>query len=183
MEKSKEFVAEYVYVSSSDFKLPYIIINKTYQYLLPYYHTNPQFEANEIIPGIYLGNILSAYDKKKLHELGISHVLSVIEGFDPPYPNDFTYLVVNSLDTTNTNLSEVFHKTNAFIDSTFENNQKILIHCSYGVSRSATVLCAFLIKTFGFTVEKAIETIKQNRQIIRPNSGFVQQLELYAESL
>ena len=118
--------------------------------LLKYYSNNKNiFEANEIINGIYLGNINSVYDIEKLKRLGITHIISVIGGFIPPYPDDFNYLVINALDTQNTNLFDSFETSNDFIDDAIMDNSKILIHCQMGRSRSVTILAAYMIKNFG----------------------------------
>ena len=170
---------EYIDVPSDDVKLPYSLYTKLYQNIIPYYHTNPQFEAHEILPGVYLGNILSSYDKIGLTNLNISHIISVIEGYEPPFPNDFNYLVVNSLDTKNTNISEIFNKTNDFLENVYENKKNVLIHCSYGISRSTTILCAFIIKKFGINVQRSLEMIKNKRSIVNPNSGFIEQLNQF----
>lgn len=152
--------------------------------LLKYYSNNKDiFEANEIMKGIYLGNINSVYDIEKLKSVGITHVISVIGGFIPPYPEDFNYLVINALDTSNTDLFENFESTNDFIDDAMMENSNILIHCQAGRSRSVTILAAYIIKTFGLDVKTTIDIIKNKRNIIEPNKYFINQLERYYNSL
>lgn len=152
--------------------------------LMKYYGYNRNiFEANEILNGIYLGNINSVYDFDKLKSLGITHIISVIGGFIPPYPDDFNYLVINALDTPYTELSDNFDTANDFIDDAIMDNSKILIHCQAGRSRSATILAAYIIKTFGIEVGLVISLIKNKRSIIEPNKYFVSQLENYYAEL
>lgn len=152
--------------------------------LMKYYGYNRNvFEANEILSGIYLGNINSVYDFDKLKSLGITHIISVIEGFIPPYPDDFNYLVINALDTQNTNLIDSFEVSNDFIDDAVMDNSKILIHCQAGRSRSVTILAAYMIKTFGMEVELVLNLIRNKRSIIEPNKYFVSQLEKYYNEL
>jgi protein-tyrosine phosphatase len=172
---------EYQNIKSEDYnifyymQIPYI---RTQQLYLSYF-TNPKFEATKIIDGIYLGNVESSYDYKKLKELGITHIISVIAGYEPPFPNDFNYLVVCATDSENTELQDVFEKTNTFIDKAFEENGKVLIHCVAGRSRSVTILSVYLIKTFGMDVDKIISIVKEKRDIICPNPGFLKQLNDY----
>jgi hypothetical protein len=152
--------------------------------LLKYYSPNKDiFEANEIITGIYLGNINSVYDIEKLKNLGITHIISVIGGFIPPYPDDFNYLVINALDTSNTELFDKFDVSNDFIDDAMMDNSKILIHCQAGRSRSATILAAYMIRTFGMEVDLTLSLIKNKRSIIEPNKYFVSQLKKYYDDL
>ena len=167
---------------NNDYSLNYYLFDlyaKTRCTLNYYFNTECKFEANEIIYGLYLGNINSVYDSKTLKDLDIQNVISVIAGFEPPFPTDFNYLVVNALDTENTDLTKNFEKTNRFIEEAYENNEKVLIHCMAGRSRSASIVIAFLIKTFGITPETCIDIIKSKRDIIGPNKAFLQQLKKY----
>lgn len=49
-----------------------------------------------------------------------------------------------------------------------------------GISRSATVVCAYLVATTPMIVSEAIEFVQQKRSIVHPNSSFQRQLEAYA---
>lgn len=140
-----------------------------------------EFEAQKIIDGIYLGNINSVYDYEELKKLGITHIISVVAGFYPYLSDDknFNYLILNALDTENTDLSEYFEICNNYIDEALENNNKLLIHCMAGRSRSVTILCAYIIKKFGMNVENSLKSIKNKRNIIEPNQGFLKQLQEY----
>ena len=149
-----------------------------------YYSNNENaFEADEIVYGLYLGNINSVYDKKTLKELGITNIISVLAGFDAPFPEDFNYLIINALDNENTDLSKIFEDTNSFIEKAFENNEKILVHCMAGRSRSASVIIAYLIKTFGINAKTSISMLKNKRAIVQPNNSFIKQLNDYYSSL
>lgn len=141
------------------------------------------FEANEIIDNFYIGDVNSSFAYNSLKEKGITNIISVITGFEPPFSDEFNYLVVDALDTENTDISAVFEATNKFLDNIFENNEKVLIHCLRGRSRSATILCAFLIKKFGMKLDKILELMKDKREVIAPNTHFCEQLEKYYRRL
>lgn len=53
---------------------------------------------------------------------------------------------------------------------------KTLIHCVAGVSRSASLCLAYLVKYEGYTLRDSYSTVKNLREIIRPNVGFFKQL-------
>lgn len=171
-------------VDTSDYNLIYYM-NGIYTKLncIMCSYNNNIFEANEIIDGIYIGNINSVYDVKKIKELGITHIISVLAGFIPPFTNDFNYLVLNALDTINTDMSKNFKSTNKFIDDALENYGKVLIHCMAGRSRSVTILAAYIINIYGFPVEKTLNFIKSKRNIIQPNNSFKNQLTYYYDEL
>ena len=52
-----------------------------------------------------------------------------------------------------------------------------------GVSRSATVICAYLVATRGMTAEEAISFTKSQRGVVRPNNGFARQLKEYEKQI
>jgi len=60
---------------------------------------------------------------------------------------------------------------------------KVLVHCVQGISRSATVVCAFLMAFYGWAPTKAVAFVKGKRWIAEPNFGFVAQLHEYEKTL
>ena len=155
---------------------PYYIFNSLYSYTKYLNIFENKFEASEIINGLYIGSIDSVYDIKTLKMLGITHVISILPGFIPPYPDDFKYMVINAMDDENTDLSSIFDDTNKFIDEAFENVGNVLVHCMMGKSRSATIVASYLINTFGMNVDEVLKLLKNKREIIQPNKYFEQQL-------
>ena len=59
---------------------------------------------------------------------------------------------------------------------------RVLIHCQAGISRSASVVIAYLVRLYGWNVRQAYEVCYEARPYIHPNEGFVSQLELYARA-
>ena len=75
-------------------------------------------------------------------------------------------------------------QTTAFIaNALLDPRSRVLVHCVQGVSRSASVVAAYLIATEGTGALQAIARIKSRRPSAEPNWGFVQQLTTYANSL
>lgn len=48
-----------------------------------------------------------------------------------------------------------------------------------GKSRSATVVCAYLMQLYGITPTQALAQVRETRPFCEPNDGFMKQLELY----
>jgi hypothetical protein len=48
-----------------------------------------------------------------------------------------------------------------------------------GISRSAAIVCAYLIATMRMTPDEALDAVKEKRWIVMPNVGFLRQLEKY----
>ena len=60
-----------------------------------------------------------------------------------------------------------------------EQGNRVLVHCLAGMSRSATIVIAYLLATTAMTITEATEFVRSKRSIIRPNYGFINQLEQY----
>jgi len=67
-----------------------------------------------------------------------------------------------------------------FIDECVGKKENVLIHCAFGVSRSASVLIGFMIFKFKMSFEEAHHFVKQRRPAIKPNEGFREQLKKYS---
>jgi atypical dual specificity phosphatase len=52
-----------------------------------------------------------------------------------------------------------------------------------GISRSATIVCAYLIAEQGLTAAAAVDFVRERRPIICPNVGFRRQLGEYSTKL
>ena len=133
----------------------------------------------EIEPGVFIGDMTSSCNINKLKEKNITHIISVLAGYKPQYPNHFKYLVIDALDTTNTNLEETFIRTNEFINNSKKSNGTVLIHCMMGRSRSPTVAAAYIMDKQHISCDEAINIIKTLKPNINPNSGFIEQLKQF----
>lgn len=71
------------------------------------------------------------------------------------------------------------------LNSIHSENGTVLVHCEQGVSRSASVVIAYLLAaTHEFhSVTDALDFVKSKRGVIRPNAGFLRQLEHYLVSI
>lgn len=143
--------------------------------LPPVYHVGSYRVPNHIIGGLYLGSIDSAYNKHGLQNLGVTHVISVLEA-PVPYPGRFRYLPIELPDLDTTNLYAYFSTTTDFINQAMRNNAACLVHCHAGVSRSATIVLAWVMKTYRLRRDDAIEFVRDRRPVIQPNDGFLEQL-------
>ncbi|CAC9502421.1 putative putative dual-specificity protein phosphatase [Leishmania infantum JPCM5] len=55
----------------------------------------------------------------------------------------------------------------------------VAVHCMVGVSRSASVVVAYLIKKYGLSQDDAISLIRCTRPVVQPNPGFQRQLSMW----
>ena len=52
-----------------------------------------------------------------------------------------------------------------------------------GVSRSAAIVIAYLIRNQGLSYEKALDLVKRKRACVKPNAGFVRALQEWESSI
>jgi atypical dual specificity phosphatase len=144
--------------------------------------SNP-FNIDEVISGIYIGDFASACNYTELKKNNITHIVTAILGVGEMNPNEFKYHIVDIADRSYEDISKHFNACSEFINDAIIKGGKVLIHCQCGVSRSSTLIAAYLIKKRNFSATGAIETIKKSRNFIQPNTGFMQQLISYENSL
>jgi protein-tyrosine phosphatase len=60
---------------------------------------------------------------------------------------------------------------------------KVLVHCFAGVSRSATIVIAYMMQEHGMNYHSAFKFVKSKRPFINPNEGFRTQLITFGKEL
>ncbi|KAJ3681034.1 hypothetical protein LUZ60_015523 [Juncus effusus] len=83
-------------------------------------------------------------------------------------------------DTEDEDLLDYLEVCLDFIDKGREEGS-VLVHCFAGVSRSAAVITAYLMKTEQKSLEDALESLKEVCPHVCPNDGFLDQLKMFEE--
>lgn len=146
---------------------------------------------NEIIPGLYLGDIFAARNPSYLRNHGVTHILTIARGSlgllsstfesnDTGAP--FKHRQIELDDLPDEKLLDHLENGVDFIDSVLSGNFsegegcKVLVHCLQGMSRSTSFVIAYLVWKNKVTVGNALEMVQEKRKKARPNSGFYRQL-------
>lgn len=61
--------------------------------------------------------------------------------------------------------------------------RQVLVHCIQGISRSASMIIAYLMTRNSWSLRKAYDFVKEKRPIIKPIRYFIEQLQQYEKSL
>jgi len=141
------------------------------------------FDAQEIVPNLFLGDVYAAHNTKELKKRNITHIVTCTVGVAPPFPETFQYKHLKILDCAAETIHEHFPETSSFIADALAEGGKVLVHCIRGVSRSATIVCAYLMTAFKISHIEAVHRVRSKRPIARPNYGFMMQLEMFAREL
>jgi len=138
-------------------------------------------EANEKLGGLYLGGVAGAENPDFYKKYGITCVLECAAGLSVQYPKEFLekHLLIPVHDYPDFEIKRHFEKAIEYIDTNRKTGASVYVHCAAGVSRSATFVIAYLMKTMKMNVEDALKYVKARRQVVRPNEGFLKQLKEY----
>lgn len=148
-----------------------------------FHHLSPREKVvTEIVEKkLYLTDMMAANDLKILKKYGIEGVIS-LGGFheQPSYivHEGIHYNHIYIDDCENEPISQYFDDAIWFIDKI---DGPVLVHCWAGISRSSTIVIAYLIKQKDMTFQEAVNYVQERRTFIAPNDGFLQQLEEFAQ--
>jgi protein-tyrosine phosphatase len=131
---------------------------------------------------LFLGSQDIAADLEILRANGITHVLNVATGVPCFFPDLLEYKVVEMLDLPEVYITCELESCLRFIEEVKEDGVgKVFVHCNAGVSRSAAVAIAYVMRDKGWTLDKAFTFVKGQRPHINPNAGFMLQLRMFGQ--
>ncbi|EPS93372.1 phosphatases II [Fomitopsis schrenkii] len=144
---------------------------------------SPSTEAvSLILPSLYLGPCSAASNKSFLENNAITHVLSI--GSTPASKVEgVTYHRLSLTDSATSNLSKATGEACKIIDGAVSSKGKgggkgkIYVHCSAGISRSPSLVVAYLMKSRGMSLKEALGQVARARPQVSPNPGFLRQLK------
>jgi protein-tyrosine phosphatase len=129
----------------------------------------------QALPGqLLIGAEHSARDEAKLASEGVTAIVNCAGMICANhFPHRFHYLKLNLLDTAREDISAVFYDVLDFIDGTIEQEHgTVFVHCQHGVSRSATLVIAYIMWKRGLAYDDALELVRAARPTVNPNIGF-----------
>lgn len=134
----------------------------------------------EIIPGLFLGSASNVPNicNKIGAILNITHENSMCSHLDH---SDIIYLSIPIDDTINQNILNYFDITYDFINRYIGSG--IYVHCAQGISRSPTIVIAYLMRKNNIGLVEALSMVKSKRPCICPNIDFLGNLLIFEQKL
>jgi len=147
-------------------------------------------EISEILPNALYLSGCSPVTGDNLKSLGVTAVVCALSEneqrrmmADRTLPDDVKIMYARLLDSDSSDISEFFDTTGRFIDEEINKGGRVLVHCAAGISRSSTLILAYLMKYRNFDLRTAFNRVKNARRVVRPNNGFFQKLIDYERSV
>jgi len=136
--------------------------------------------CDQIIPNLYLGGVTAVKDKDALVRGGFRGICCCCRELEMPssewYTDMLDYFRVDVEDISREPIDAYFDEAADFIDSWISREQTVLVHCRAGVSRSASIVIAYLIKFHSYSLHDAFFLVRSHRSVITPNIGFMEKL-------
>ncbi|KAM3862716.1 dual specificity protein phosphatase 13A-like [Diretmus argenteus] len=135
--------------------------------------------VDEVWPNLYIGNVAIAQNRSALRKLGITHVLNAAHskqgsiGDQSFYGNTCVYCGIPAEDSDQFDLRQYLKPAADFIHKALKSKDgKVLVHCIMGMSRSATLVLAYLMLRRHLSLSDALKHLIQRRAIY-PNRNFL----------
>jgi len=135
----------------------------------------PEFTISEITEYLYISAFPQPEHRELIRELGVKLILSMylrkpdkVFG-EPPFKLLWTPVVDSPITPVPL---RIFRRGVEAALPVIDNGDKVLVHCRWGVHRSAAMACCVLIGK-GYTTDGAIELVKRQRAVAEPDAGYV----------
>ncbi|KAJ7468029.1 hypothetical protein FB451DRAFT_1369092 [Mycena latifolia] len=133
---------------------------------------------DEIIPGLWVGDLPSATDTATLKANKIFSILSAMRGRVTINETFIRHQILLD-DTAEADILVHFMPAITFIQAELDKGRGVLVHCQAGMSRSVTIVAAYLMYTQNIDPAAALDIIRKARPNVEPNPGFLLQLEIF----
>lgn len=157
----------------------YLIKDEDRKRLISEYYSK---HLSEIIPNfLYLSSYNAAKNKALLENNKITHIINCAADYcENLYEKDYKYLAFYLKDHAIENIECIFYECINYIEKALESKGRVLVHCIQGISRSVSVVIAYLIYKNKCPYNVAFSQVQSKRTIASPNLGFAIQLQNFS---
>ncbi|KAL7093802.1 hypothetical protein ACP275_11G062100 [Erythranthe tilingii] len=134
-------------------------------------------ECSRILDHVYLGSDAIAKDREILRQNRITHVLNCVGFVCPEYfKNDLVYKTLWLQDCPSEDITSILYDVFDYFEDVLEQGGRVFVHCCQGVSRSTSLVIAYLMWKERQSFDDAFQHVKAARGVTNPNVGFACQL-------
>lgn len=146
--------------------------------------------AQQVCNGLWIGSRESARDLNILKKHNITHILNMTVEEENLYENkpeiiNLVYKKVGILDNGKCDIIQNGYLAESlkFITDAIHSGGRVLVHCQAGISRSGSIVVAYLMLKENLSYEHALEKAKSARFCIEPNGDLQMQVKKYFETI
>eukprot|EP01080_Neovahlkampfia_damariscottae_P006271 gene6271-10278_t len=140
-------------------------------------------QPHEVYPNLFIGSIHCANNHEELKKQNITHILTMCFEELPIKSEGITYYEELIHDAHNFDISKVFPNCFEIIDKIREKNEKVLVHCMLGISRSGSICIGYVMKEEKTNFLETWRKLKSIRSVIHPNEMFKKSLITFEEKI
>ena len=135
---------------------------------------------------MFISDMDTASDSELIDSLAITHIITLNNQI--PFPTKYEYFPINIDDAPNEDIFQYFDETYEFIEQSQRSQAagggySCLVHCAAGVSRSASIVLAYIMRKLQIPLSDALALLQGDRPCVQPNPGFMFQLRVYQYQL
>jgi protein-tyrosine phosphatase len=145
---------------------------------------------SQITDNIFIGNVYSVIGDYRTRESDVLDILNIDLVISALTEDEYDHYMLEKKDVEDKEwhrfvieddedepISKIFATTYKIINDAVNQNKKIFVHCAAGMSRSTTIVIAYLILKNRWSYSEAYKFVKDKRSCTSPNAGFVKQLK------
>mmetsp|Transcript_64526 Transcript_64526/g.97238 ORF Transcript_64526/g.97238 Transcript_64526/m.97238 type:complete len:304 (-) Transcript_64526:278-1189(-) len=118
----------------------------------------PEYSA--VLPHLFVGGaICSEVQFDELQKLGVEHIINVSNMDRPREGFKCTFIFAN--DDQDENLTRLFYQVADLIEESEQKGEGVFVHCQRGLSRSPTLIMAYLMIKKKYSLREAFELVKK----------------------
>ncbi|KAJ7471619.1 protein-tyrosine phosphatase-like protein [Mycena galericulata] len=145
----------------------------------PYTHGQQVHQPQPLSGALYLGSLSAVNDHPLLRAHGIKHLVQALEApWAPPCRKEdgFVAYSIDIRDKESVDLRPHLEAACVYIERALRRGEGVLVHCQQGVSRSPSIVIAYLIRNHAMSYDAALAFVKRKRACAKPNPGFARAL-------
>lgn len=133
-------------------------------------------ELSSVTPSIFVSGSAPARDYTRLLAAGVTHIINCCEHRVSSDISRFHILDLRLNDSSSSDIAMYIYTAIDFIESAIASKGKVLVHCLKGISRSASLVIAYLMWKRDMGVRQALAFVQRARPSVNPNGDFLVQL-------
>ena len=134
----------------------------------------------EVVPGLFMGDLSTSQNFTILREKKIDVIINLCAKNEERVTCDeIQYIDFKLSDREDFEILGHFDHICSLIHEKIEQNQKVFVHCQKGISRSPTIMMAYMIRYQQTGYENAFDQLKKLSPNVGPNFSFLLDLQTY----